>query len=185
MVDQHLMKRIYKEPQSERRHFVLDSSSFTPRCQKKPGSRCHGLLSSPLLQCSHQPRHYYLLLWQILGMSLPAQPLLTYGLVTGDNLLWQLPKACTFLSPMCPPASCSTLPSPPRTGNHQPHSLHSAHLWALYPKLLLTDVWLTQCLTITQKLSVWHSLAQYFITYWGRSDGIDMEGLLFILMERK
>ena len=35
LVDQHLMKGMYKEPQSERKHFILGISSFTPRNQKE------------------------------------------------------------------------------------------------------------------------------------------------------
>ena len=182
MVDQHLMKRIYKEPQSERRHFILDISSFTPRYQKQTRFPVPWRAVLPSAACSHQPRHYCLLFWQILGMSLPAQPLLTCGLVTGDN---SCPNPSTFLNPMCPPASCSTLPSPPQTWKPSTSQPSLSPPWALHPKLLLTDVWLTQCLVITQKLSIWHSLAQYFITYWGRLNGIDIESLLFILMERK
>ena len=180
------MKGMYKEPQSERRHFILGISSFTPRNQKQtrfpmpwlavlPSTAVFPpappLPSAPLTNSGHEsacpaPAHIWFGYW--------TQPAVTAAQT--------VPHSSTLCAHLLPAQLYSAHPRP---GNHQPHNLHSAHLWALCPKLLLTDVWFTQCLVITQKLSIWHALAQYFITYWGRPDGIDMESLLFTLMERK
>ena len=157
------MRGVYKSPKVRRDiSFEKPHLSFL-ETKSKPDFQHHGLLCSLLLQRPYQPRHHYLLLWQILQMwSLPTQHLPTHSLVTGANLLWQLPPTLPHSSALCAHLLPAQLfPAHPRPGNHQPHNLHSAQLWALHPKLLLTNGCLTQCLTQSQPRSFSAHLSQY------------------------